>query len=117
MENRIQVLHLFKGANGAITQDAAIKSEIIDLRNKSVNGFFSLHMISVGGTITVTIEVCSTKDGTFLAPTTAVTILDAKAAGSYFEAFSPPLAPFMKIVFTETDVAAVTDMNAWLNYQ
>lgn len=117
MGERIRVYQLFKGVDGAIAQNNAIKSEVIDLRDKRLIGNFALHMISVGGTITVTIELCSTSGGTFIAPTTAVTILDTKAAGSYFEAFSPPTAAFMKIVFTETDVAAVTSMNAWLNFQ
>jgi hypothetical protein len=117
MENRIHTRHLFKGVNGAITQNSSIKSEIIDLRKKEITGYFSLHTIHVGGTLTVTIEVCSTSGGTFLAPTTAITIMTASVAGSYFISFEPPLAPFMKIVFTETNTAACTSLNAWLNFQ
>lgn len=118
MEKRIQVKHLFKGTDGAITKNAAIRSEIIDLRKKEISGYFSLHTIHVGGTLTITIEVCSTKDGTFVAPTTAITIgTAASAAGTYFVSFEPPLAPFMKIVFTETDTANCTSLNAWLNIQ
>ena len=52
-----------------------------------------------------------------MAPTSAVTILETKGAGSYYAAFSPPTAAFMKIVFTETNNSAVTGMNAWLNIQ
>jgi hypothetical protein len=117
MEKRIHTLHLFKGASGAITINTAIKSEIIDLRNKEITGNFALHMITVGGNVTVTIEVCSTKAGTFLAPTTAVTILATKTQGSYYASFSPPTAAFMKIVFTENNTSAVTSLNAWLNMQ
>ena len=117
MGERIKVLHLFKGVSGAIGQDSAIRSEAIDMRDKRLLGNFSLHFISVGGTITVTVEVCSTKDGTFIAPNTGITVADGIAAGTYFEAFSPPAAAFMKLLFTETDVAPVTSMNAWLNMQ
>ena len=117
MEKRIHTLHLFKGASGAITKNAAIKSEIIDMRHKELSGNFALHMITVGGNVTVTIEVCSTKDGTFMAPTSAVTIFAAKTVGSYYAAFSPPTAAFMKIVFTENDTSPVTSLNAWLNIQ
>jgi hypothetical protein len=74
-------------------------------------------MINVGGTITATLLVCSTKAGTFMAPTSAVTIHDGKAAGSYYEAFTPPVAPFMKILYTETGVGAITSLNAWLTIQ
>lgn len=117
MSERIKVLHLFKGADGAVAQNNVIKSEIIDLRDKRIVGNFALHQIHVGGVLTTTIEVCSTKDGTYTAPVTPVLILDAKIAGSYFEAFSPPAAAFMKIVFTETNVANCTSLIAWLNYQ
>lgn len=117
MSERIRVYRLFHGTAAAFAQNTAIKSEIIDLRDKRLVGNFSLHILSVGGTITATIEVCSTKDGTFLPPTTPVTVFTAKAAGSHFEAFSPPTAAFMKVVFTETNVAAITSLNAWLNFQ
>lgn len=117
MENRIHTLHLFKGVSGAITQNTSLKSEIIDLRKKELTGNFALHMITVGGDVTVTVQVCSTKDGTFMAPTSAVVIFATKTAGSYYAAFSPPTAAFMKIVFVENNTSAVTSMNAWLNMQ
>ena len=102
MDKRIKVFHLFKGVDGAIDTSGTLESEVIDLRHKNIEANFAHHMISVGGTITATLLVCSTEDGTFMAPTTAVTIHDGKTAGSYYEAFSPPTAPFMKILFTET---------------
>lgn len=117
MEKRIHTLHLFKGVSGAIVQNKVIRSEIIDLRYKELTGNFALHMITIGGDVTVTVEVCSTKDGTFMAPTSAVTIFATKTAGSYYAAFTPPVAAFMKIVFTENNTSAVTSMNAWLNIQ
>lgn len=117
MGENVKTMELFRGANGAIVQNATLTSDALDMRNLKMDGYFSLHMISTGGTITVTVLVCSTKNGTFVAPTTAVTVLSAKAAGTYFESFDPPVAPFMKLLFTETDVAAVTAMDAWLNYQ
>ena len=117
MSKRIEVFHLFKGTDGAISQDSTLESEIIDLRHMNIEANFAHHMISVGGTITATLLVCSTKDGTFMAPTSAVTIHDGKAAGSYYEAFTPPVAPFMKILYTEDDSAPITSLNAWLTIQ
>lgn len=117
MGENVKVMELYRGTNGAIGKNAYIDSDALDMRNVKVDGYFALQMISTGGTITVTVLVCSTKDGTFVAPTTAVTVLSSKAAGTYYESFTPPVAPFMKLRFTETDVAAVTAMDAWLNYQ
>lgn len=117
MGERVKTMELFRGTGGAIAQNATLTSDPLELNQLSNNGVFSLHMITVGGTVTVTLLVCSTKTGTYMAPTTAVTIFNAVAAGSYFAEFTPPLAPFMKILFTETNVAAVTAMDAWLNYQ
>jgi len=117
MRKKILVHELFRASNGAIDQNATLTSEAIDLRNVGIEGNFSLHMINTGGTVTATLLVCSTAKGTFVAPSTAITILNAKAAGTHFAAFTPPLTPFMKILFTETNVAAVTAMDAWLNIQ
>lgn len=117
MGENVKTMELFRGANGAIVQNATLTSDALDMRNLRMDGYFSLHMINTGGTVTVTVLVCSTKTGTFVAPDTAITIISAQAAGTGFASFSPPVAPFMKILFTETDVAAVTAMDAWLNYQ
>ena len=117
MEERIHVIELFNATNGAIAQNNNIISDAIDLRNIGVNGFFSLHMIHVGGTVTPTVLVCSTEGGTFVAPTTAVTIGTALAAGTYFIDFEIPLAPFIKIKFTETNTAATTSLTANLIVQ
>jgi len=117
MGKRIKIFHLFKGADGAMVQQGTKTSEIIDLRHMNIEANFAHHMINVGGSITATLLVCSTKDGTFMAPTSAVTIHDSKAAGSYYEAFSPPTAPFMKILYTEINAGAITSLNAWLTIQ
>jgi hypothetical protein len=117
MEKRIQVFHLFKGVDGAMAQQGTKTSYIIDLRHKNIEANFAHHMINVGGSITATLLVCSTRDGTFMAPTTPVVIHDSKVAGSYYEAFSPPTAPFMKILYTEIDAGAITSLNAWLTIQ
>jgi len=117
MGEKIKVVELFRGTKGAIVRAATITSHAIDLRNVKPDGNFALHMINTGGTVTATLLVCSTEKGTFIAPSTAVTILSAKAAGSHYASFTPPVAAFIKILFTETNVAAVTAMDAWLNYQ
>jgi len=117
MGDLIKVNQLYSGVNGAITQSGSITSGLIDLRKIRVVGHFSLHMINTGGTVTVTVLVCSTKNGTYIVPDTPITIISAGAAGSHFASFNPPLTPFIKLLFTETGVDAVTDMKAWLNYQ
>lgn len=117
MGENVKVYELFRATNGAIVQNGYIDSDPIELEKVKADGFFSLHMVSVGGTITVTVLVCSTKSGTYIAPTTPVVIFSAKAAGSYFDSFDPPPTPFMKIRFTETNVAAVTSLDAWCNVQ
>ena len=117
MGENVKTMELFRGAGGAITKNSYIDSDALDLRNVKVDGYFSLHMINTGGTVTVTVLVCSTENGTFVAPDTAVTVISAQAAGTGFATFGPPLTPFMKLRFTETNVAAVTAMDAWLNYQ
>ncbi len=117
MPENIKVKELYRGTGGAIGQNASITTDYIDMRRLRLDGNFALHMISVGGTITVTVLVCSTSKGTFIAPDTPITVINAGAAGSFFAAFTPPVAAFMKLKFTETNVAAVTAMDAWLNYQ
>lgn len=117
MGAKIKIRELFRGTFGAIAQNGNIISESVDLRDLYTDGNFSLHMINTGGTVTVTLLVCSTVNGTFIEPSTPVVILNAKAAGSHFEAFTAPTAGFVKFKFTETNVAPVTAMDAWLNYQ
>jgi len=117
MSENVKTMELFRGTGGAIVKKATLTSDAIDMSKLRLNGNFSLHMINTGGTVTVTVLVCSTLKGTFVAPSVAVTVISAGAAGTHFTGFSPPLAPFIKLLFTETDVATVTAMDAWLNYQ
>lgn len=117
MEEKINTIELFRATGGAITQSGTLTSDLIDLTETGTGGFFSLHLISAGGTVTVTVLVASIKDGTFVAPDTPVTVFAAAAAGTHFASFKPPLTPYMKLLFTETGVAAVTTMDAWLNHQ
>ena len=117
MGERILTQELFRATNGAIVKQATLTTDLIDLTGKNLEGTFTLHSIHVGGDITVTVLVCSTPKGTFVAPSTPVEIVADFAAGTGFWAFTPPLAPYMKLLFTENNTAAVTSMDAWLNYQ
>ena len=117
MGENVKTMELFRGANGAIVQSNTLTSDALDMRNLKMDGYFSLHTIHVGGDITVTVLVCSTKAGTFVAPSTAVEIVADFAAGTGFWSFTPPVAPFIKLLFTENGTAAVTSMDAWLNHQ
>lgn len=117
MGELINTQELFRGTNGAIERNKTLLSDPIDLIGMRLNGYFALHTIHLGGDITVTVLVCSTKEGTYVAPTSAVEIVADFAAGSGYWSFEPPITPFMKLLFTENNTAAVTAMDAWLNYQ
>jgi len=116
MGEGIKVQELFRGAGGAIEKNKTLLSDALDLRHVRIEASFALHTIHVGGDITVTVLVCSTKGGTFVAPSTPIEIVADFAAGTGYWSFTPPVAPFMKLLFTENDTAAVTSMDAWLNY-
>lgn len=117
MGERILTQELFRATGGAIAKNLTLATDVIDLRGKNLEGTFALHTIHVGGDITVTVLVCSIPGGTFVAPTTPVVVCSDFAAGTGYWSFTPPIAPFMKLLFTENDTAAVTSMDAWLNYQ
>lgn len=117
MGEPIKTMELFRGAGGAIVKNETLTSDALDMTNLKMEGSFALHTIHLGGDITVTVLVCSTKKGTFVAPTTPVVVVSDFAAGTGYWAFTPPVAPYMKLLFTENDTAAVTSMDAWLNYQ
>lgn len=111
-------LELFKGADGAITQNASISSKVIELDSMEFKGSApkaTLYMKPTGGTVTATVTCSLTGGGTFTAPGTAVTLYSEGAAGVRIGAnVDLPNMPFIKILFTETNVAAVTAMDAWL---
>ena len=117
MGEKIKSIELFNGAGGAITQNSYIDSDPIDLTEQDLDGFFSLYMKNTGGTVTVTVLVAPTLGGTYTAPDTSVAPFTAAAAGVHFAEFDPPLCQFMKLRFTETNVAAVTAMDARLVYK
>lgn len=111
-------LELFKGAGGAITQNSYINSQIIELDSKEFAGSAPkaiLYMKNTGGTVTVTVTCCPTYNGTYSAPDTGIALLTTAAAGTHISANTDlPNMPFIKLLFTETNVAAVTAMDAWL---
>jgi len=111
----IHTFELYRGTAGAIAKNNAITSDVIELAKMRIDGYFSLHMIHIGGTITASVFVCSTATGTFVEPDTNIDIFTAAVAGTHFASFTPPLAPFMKIKFIETNTAACTSLSVWLN--
>jgi len=117
MGEHIRTQELFRGTGGLIASSGNLTSDVIDLTGMRLEGSFALHTIHVGGDITVTVLVCSTPGGTFLAPTSAVQIVADFAAGTGYWSFTPPVAPYMKLYFVENGTAEVTSMDAWLNYQ
>ena len=112
---------LFSGeiiaASGSATSDA------ITLADIAQDGIFSLENILTGdGTGKVTYLICSTKEGTYVTPdadgqTTAGEIKEAQTVGTFFSQFGPCLAPFIKIVITETGGVNGIVAPTWLNIQ
>ena len=117
MGENIRTQELFRATGGAITKNGDITSDVLDLTGLRLEGTFALHTVHVGGDLTITVLVCSTPTGTFVEPTTPVAIATDFAAGTGYWSFTPPVTPYMKIKFAENDTAAVTSMDAWLNYQ
>lgn len=117
MGEQIRTQELYRGTGGAISKNSDITSDLIDLTGMRLEASFALHTIHAGGDITVTVQVCSTKTGTFMEVTTPVQIVADFAAGSGYWSFSPPVAPYMKLKFAENNTNPVTSMDAWLNYQ
>ena len=121
MQGNIKTVELFRGTGGAITKNAYLDTDPIDLRNlrsPTTQSKGQLHIVSVGGTITVTTLVASYEDGTFVAPTTAVTWLTTAAEGTTVSAaVNIPIFPWIKLRFTETNVAAVSSLDAWLHFR
>lgn len=116
---RIVTIEMFRSTGGAIAQNNAIYSDVIEL---DTLGFSSeelkaaLHVITTGGTLTASVMVCSTKGGTYVEPDTNVDILTAVAPGTHVSANTAlPNFPFLKIKFLETNVGAMTAMDAWLH--
>jgi len=105
----------------SILQNASATSDVIKLKTIGPNGFFGLELVTVsagGGTIKAEVLVCSTEDGTFTTPedkdgTAIDEIVTAHAAGQkYYGLPAFPVAPYLKIKFTENNVAAVTSLQA-----
>lgn len=99
----------------AISQAGNVLSQPIDLREIDVDGDFSIgYTISGAGTVKLEYLVSPTKDGIYLEPTGASDIA-AAATGSANVAFTPEVAPWMKIKATENNVGAISSLSAWLN--
>lgn len=94
-------------------------SQVLDLRNLAQVGNFALSFKSIAGTAgsagttIYTYTQCSEREGTFITPTGAYAIGTAGGGGtpSDIVAFSPVLAPYMKIIATQTGVSGTAALN------
>ena len=106
-----------------IAASGVATSYAVPLADIAQDGIFSLENILTGdGTGKVTYLICSTKGGTFVTPDadgqpTAGEIKEAQTVGTFFAQFGPCLAPFIKIVITETGGANGIVASTWLNIQ
>jgi hypothetical protein len=103
----ITTYDVFNGAQ-AVAKNTTETSVAIDLREVAQDGLFSLeYLISGEGTCTIGYTVCSTKSGTYFAPTGSVAIATGltKTSGTSGHGgltFNPEMYPFIKIYVTET---------------
>jgi hypothetical protein len=109
----------------AITASGSATSEAIDLRLHAPNGIFSIQYAVTGdGTAKFEYKLCSTENGDYIEPSTASDIASSivktsgpGSDGKDIVSFTPELAPFMKIVVTETGTAQAIAVSLWLNIQ
>ena len=108
----VKTMKLWDGQ--AIAPNENVVSPAIDLRQIINNHKFSLHAIIAGdGQLDISVEYCSTKDGTYIADSNL--IADNQVVGSIFVSFDPVIAPFIRIRATENNTGAITSLTAWLN--
>jgi hypothetical protein len=102
----------------AIARDGVAIGEPIPLGDLAGNGVFSLMVKEFAGAladVTFTYTMCDTQGGTYLAPDGAVAIKANLIGGNaMLISFEPELAPYIRIVATENDVAAVTSLTVVL---
>jgi hypothetical protein len=109
----------------AILASGSATSEAIDLRLHAPNGIFSIQYAVTGdGTVKFEYNLGSTETGDFVEPSTASDIASSivktsgpGSDGKDIVSFTPELAPFMKIVVTETGTAEAVAVTLWLNIQ
>lgn len=98
----------------AIAKNANVTSPAIDLRQIINNHKFACHGIVAGtGNVDISVLYCSTEDGTYIADSTL--IADDQAAGSFYVAFDPVLAPFIKIKVAENNANPITSLDLWIS--
>jgi len=101
-----------------VPHGTTVTSDPLDLRSIAQDGFFSVEYTITGdGTCTIAYTVCSTKTGTFFAPTGGGSIASGltKTPGHGGLAFEPECYPFIKITLTETgnssNIAVILRLN------
>lgn len=97
--SQISAISVFSSQATAASQTST--SSAVDLRSLVSTGNFALHYtISGSGTASLYIATSSTSGGTYV--TYATAIATGKTAGTYYTPFAPPVAPWVKILVTET---------------
>ena len=111
MARKIVTIPIWKSQ--ALNPGDVATSDVIDLREDSGNGIFSLSSTPVAGTAgtcgttVFTYSGCSTRNGTYVTPASAVAIGTSGTAntGGDIFSFNPEPMPFMKIIATQTGAA------------
>ncbi len=110
----------------SVTASSVSTSVAVDLRTSCPKGLFSVqYAVSGDGTVKFEYNLCSTENGNYVQPSTSVDIKSniTKTSGpgadgkDFLPIEEPELAPFMKIVVTETGAASTAVVSFWLNVQ
>ena len=116
-DNPIHTILAFNAV--AVVKSTSSYSEVIDVKSLANSGNFSVEWTTVGtGTGKIEYLICSTIDGTFIEPSGASDIKASMAAGHDGIAFTPVLAPYMKLKISETAGSSnITAFTVYLNIQ
>lgn len=111
----ITAIQLFSAE--AITKAGTVTSAAIPLTEFAQNyKFAAFYTVAGTGTVKIDYLLAAEKDGNY---TTAAEIVAAAASGgaTAISAFTPALAPWMKIKLTENNVNPITALDLWLIVQ
>ena len=115
-DNPIHTILAFNAV--VLTAGSSSTSEVIDVKSLANSGNFSVEWTATGtGTGKIEYLICSTINGTFIEPSGASDIKASITTGHDAIAFTPVLAPYMKLKITETGGATAITFTVHLNIQ
>lgn len=112
----IHTISLF--SNKQLDGGSAGTSQVIDLRNIAESGSFALALKTGAGTngtcgtTVLSYVVSSTRNGSYVTPSGGYAIATSGTdGGTAYYSFSPAVAPYMKVIATQTGTMGDADVN------